>query len=191
MLVTFEGIDGVGKTTQISLLSQIYQDAIITKEPGGTELGAKIRQMLLNGDDISFRAEILLFLADRAEHYEKVIVPNRDRLILSDRGFISGIAYAMANEPDLDIEELLEFNKFALNGDLGDKFIFFKIDKNALLSRLKSRQADNIEARGIEYLLMVQDYMEILFRHIKLDVLYIDASEEILSINEKIKEFIE
>lgn len=190
MLVTFEGIDSVGKSTQISLLKEAYPDAIITKEPGGTPFGKSIREMLLNGDEISFRAEILLFLADRAEHYDKVIFPNLNSLILSDRGFVSGISYAMANDTTLDIEELLKFNEFALNGDLGDKFIFFKIDEATLLSRLKSRQMDNIESRGIEYLLMVQDYMEILFKNLKFDVLHIDASEEILIINEKIKEFI-
>lgn len=190
MLVTFEGIDGVGKSTQIKLLKKAYPDAIITKEPGGTEFGQKIRQMVLNGNDISFRAEILLFLADRAQHYEKVIAPNSKNLILSDRGFISGMAYAMANEPNLDIEELLMFNKFALKGNFGDKFIFFKIDKDTLISRLSTREKDSIEARGMEYLLRVQDYMEMILKNLKFKVLTVKADDEILAINEKIKEFI-
>lgn len=190
MLVTFEGIDGVGKSTQIKLLKQTYPDAIITKEPGGTEFGQKIRQMVLNGNDISFRAEILLFLADRAQHYEKVIAPNSKNFILSDRGFISGMAYAMANEPNLDIEELLMFNKFALKGNFGDKFIFFKIDKDTLISRLSTREKDSIEARGMEYLLRVQDYMEMILKNLKFKVLTVKADDEILAINEKIKEFI-
>ncbi|QKF64708.1 dTMP kinase [Campylobacter corcagiensis] len=190
MLVTFEGIDGVGKSTQIELLKKAYPDAIITKEPGGTEFGKKIRQIVLNGSDISFRAEILLFLADRAQHYEKVIAPNSKNLILSDRGFISGMAYAMANEPNLDIEELLMFNKFALKGNFGDKFIFFKIDKDTLISRLSTREKDSIEARGMEYLLRVQDYMEMILKNLKFKVLTVKADDEILAINEKIKEFI-
>ena len=92
MLVIFEGIDCVGKTTQINLLKEIYKDAIITKEPGGTKFGKKIRNLLLNGDEISKKAELFLFLADRNEHYEKVIKPNLNNLILSDRSLISGIS---------------------------------------------------------------------------------------------------
>ena len=84
-LVTFEGVDGAGKSTQISLLKEAYPDAIITKEPGGTKFGQSLRNLILNGSDISFRAEVLLFLADRAQHYEKVIKPNKNSLILSDR----------------------------------------------------------------------------------------------------------
>ncbi|NLK67053.1 MAG: dTMP kinase [Campylobacteraceae bacterium] len=190
MLVTFEGIDGAGKSTQISLLKETCPDAIITKEPGGTEFGKELRNLLLYENDISFRAEILLFLSDRAQHYEKIIKPNKDKLILSDRGFISGISYAMANEPELDIEELIMLNKFALDGDFGNKFVFFELDEQTLTKRISSRNLDNIEKRGIEYLLRVQDYMKIIFKNSKFDVLHINANDEILEINKKIKEFI-
>ena len=90
MLINFEGVDGVGKSTQINLLKQAYPDAIITKEPGGTQLGQMIREYLMSSaSKISGRAEIFLFLADRAEHYEKVLKPNYGNLILSDRSFVS------------------------------------------------------------------------------------------------------
>lgn len=192
MLVTFEGIDAVGKTTQLNLLKESYKDAIFTKEPGGTKFGESLRELLLNSSDISFRAEVLLFLADRSEHFEKVIKPNQNKLILSDRGFISGISYAMANEPDLNIDELLMLNKFALNDTLGDKFIFFKIDEKTLLERISKRDQslDSIEQRGIKYLLRVQDYMEMIFKNSKFKVLNINANDEILNIHKKIKEFI-
>lgn len=192
MLVTFEGIDAVGKTTQLNLLKESYKDAIFTKEPGGTKFGESLRELLLNSSDISFRAEVLLFLADRSEHFEKVIKPNQNKLILSDRGFISGISYAMANEPDLNIDELLMLNKFALNDTLGDKFIFFKIDEKTLLERISKRDQslDSIEQRGIKYLLRVQDYMEMIFKNSKFEVLNINANDEILNIHKKIKEFI-
>ncbi|MSN96824.1 dTMP kinase [Campylobacter sp. FMV-PI01] len=190
MLVTFEGIDGVGKTTQLNLLKEIYKDAIFTKEPGGTKFGEQLREILLN-QNISFRSEILLFLADRSEHYERVIKPNLGNLIISDRGFISGVAYAMANDPSLDIENLMLFNKFALNNDFGSKFVFFKIDEKSLISRLNLRHtSDNIEKRGIKYLLRVQDYMQMIFKNSKFNVLEIDANDEILNIHKKIKEFI-
>lgn len=190
MLVTFEGIDTVGKSTQIELLREIYPNAIITKEPGGTKFGQNIRELILNGEDISFKAEVFLFLADRAQHYEKVIKPNLNALILSDRGFISGISYAMANEPDLDIEKLISFNSFALDGNFGDKFIFFEIDEETLLKRVNLKTKDNIEKRGVEYLLRVQDYMKIIFKNSKFEILNINANDEILKIHEQIKEFI-
>ena len=146
MLINFEGVDGVGKSTQINMLKEIYKDAIITKEPGGTELGLMIREYLINNaSKISQRAEIFLFLADRAEHYEKVLKPNCGNLILSDRSFVSGLAYAMANDDNLDIKTLIELNKFALCSDFGDKFVFLKADENLIRQRLFSRgQNDDI-----------------------------------------------
>ena len=103
MYVIFEGIDGVGKSTQIARLAATFPQAIVTKEPGGTQLGEAVRSLVLGEDfkwrrgsvnlrevcgEISKRAELLLFLADRAEHYERVIKGSADRLVLSERGFI-------------------------------------------------------------------------------------------------------
>ena len=74
MLIFFEGIDGVGKSTQIELLKSVYRNYLITKEPGGTLLGEKLREILLESNlKISKTAELFLFLADRAEHFEKVL----------------------------------------------------------------------------------------------------------------------
>ncbi|ANE35860.1 dTMP kinase [Campylobacter iguaniorum] len=192
MLITFEGIDGVGKSTQISLLKSFIPNAIITKEPGGTEFGVKVREFLLqNANKICSRAEILLFLADRAEHYEKVIKPNYKELILSDRGFISGMAYAMASDENLDIAELLELNKFALKNDLGDKFVFLKADENLIKTRLFGRgTSDEIENRGIEYLMRVQGFMSIILADLKFDVLEVNAGLDINEIQDKIRKFI-
>lgn len=192
MLVIFEGIDGVGKTTQISLLKEFKKEAILTKEPGGTKFGNFIRDFLLkSGDKISIKTEILLFLADRAEHIQKIIKPNLHNLILSDRSFISGIAYAMANDDSLDIEELLRLNNFATNGIFGDKFIFLKADENLIKKRLFNRGTnDEIEKRGIDYLIRVQYFMNIIFDDLKFNVLQIDASKNINEIQEEIRSFI-
>ncbi|ANE32608.1 thymidylate kinase [Campylobacter hyointestinalis] len=192
MLITFEGIDGVGKSTQISLLKEFKPSAIITKEPGGTEFGSWVREFLLkNASKVCNKAEILLFLADRAEHYEKVIKPNYGNLVLSDRGFISGIAYAMANDDNLDISELLNLNKFALNGDLGDKFIFLKASEELIKDRLFTRgNSDDIEKRGVEYLMRVQGFMSIIFADLKFNVLEIDAGLSVSQIQEEIRKFI-
>ncbi|MBR2918381.1 MAG: dTMP kinase [Campylobacter sp.] len=192
MLINFEGVDGAGKSTQINLLKEIYKDAIITKEPGGTELGLMIRNYLMSSaSKISQRAEIFLFLADRAEHYEKVLKPNYGNLILSDRSFVSGLAYAMANDDNLDIKTLIELNKFALCSDFGDKFVFLKADENLIRQRLFSRgQNDDIESRGIEYLMRVQGFMSIILADLKFEVLEIDASLSPEIIHNKIRKFI-
>lgn len=190
MYILFEGIDGAGKSTQIARLAAAFPQAIVTKEPGGTKLGENLREILLKENDLDKRAEILLFLADRAEHSGKIIKPNSDKMILSDRGFVSGMAYALAGG-NFSFEELLSLNKFALQGNFPQKIVFFKADESTLRSRLNSRaQMDGIEARGFSYLLRVQDAMEEILQ--KLDVSYvtIDAALDEEKITNLIKEFI-
>ena len=190
MYVIFEGIDGAGKSTQIARLAAAFPQAIVTKEPGGTKLGENLREILLKENGLDKRAEILLFLADRAEHFGKIIKPNLDKMILSDRGFVSGMAYALAGG-NFSFEELLSLNKFALQGNFPQKIVFFKADESTLRSRLGSRaQMDGIEARGFVYLLRVQDAMEEILQ--KLDVRYvtIDAAMNEEKITNLIKEFI-
>ena len=190
MYILFEGIDGAGKSTQIARLAAAFPQAIVTKEPGGTKLGENLREILLKENDLDNRAEILLFLADRAEHSGKIIKPNSDKMILSDRGFVSGMAYALAGG-NFSFEEILSLNKFALQGNFPQKIVFFKADESTLRSRLGSRaQMDGIEARGFEYLLRVQDAMEEILQ--KLDVRYvtIGAAWNEEKITNLIKEFI-
>ena len=190
MYVIFEGIDGVGKSTQIARLAAAFPQAIVTKEPGGTKLGENLREILLKENGLDKRAEILLFLADRAEHFGKIIKPNSNKMILSDRGFVSGMAYALAGG-NFSFEELLSLNKFALQENFPQKIVFFKANESTLRSRLGSRtQMDGIEARGFGYLLKVQDAMEEILQ--KLDVRYvtIDAAMDEEKITNLIKEFI-
>ena len=190
MYILFEGIDGAGKSTQIARLAAAFPQAIVTKEPGGTKLGENLREILLKENDLDKRAEILLFLADRAEHSGKIIKPNSNKMILSDRGFVSGMAYALAGG-NFSFEELLSLNKFALQGNFPQKIVFFKANESTLRSRLGSRaQMDGIEARGFAYLLRVQDAMEEILQ--KLDVRYvtIDAALDEEKITNLIKEFI-
>ncbi len=189
MYIIFEGVDTCGKSTQIELLSKRLKDVIITKEPGGTDFGIKAREILLSNSLSSKRAELLLFLADRAEHYEKIIKPNIDKIILSDRGFLSGIGYALANN-DFNFDYLIELNKFALEDTFPDLIVFFKIDMQTLKARTNSKELDSIEERGLDYLLKVQDKM--IFSLKKLDIPYItiDASKDIESIYRKINNLI-
>lgn len=190
MYILFEGIDGAGKSTQIARLAAAFPQAIVTKEPGGTKLGENLREILLKENDLDKRAEILLFLADRAEHSGKIIKPNSDKMILSDRGFVSGMAYALAGG-NFSFEELLSLNKFALQGNFPQKIVFFKADESTLRSRLSSRaQMDGIEARGFEYLLRVQDAMEEILQRLDVRYVAIDAALDEEKITNLIKEFI-
>lgn len=187
MIVYFEGIDGVGKSTQIALLKEQFKGSIATCEPGGTGLGKELRQMIFKGK-ICSKAELFLFLADRAEHYASVLAPNKDKIILSDRGFVSGIAYGADN---FEIDELVYLNKFALNDDFEAKFVFFKADEKLIHTRLMKRaSSDSIEKRGIEYLMRVQGYMELVLKDLELSYLEINANDEISVINKKIIDFI-
>ena len=190
MYVIFEGIDGAGKSTQIARLAAAFPQAIVTKEPGGTKLGENLREILLKENGLDKRAEILLFLADRAEHFGKIIKPNSNKMILSDRGFVSGMAYALAGG-NFSFEELLNLNKFALQGNFPQKIVFFKADENTLRSRLGSRaQMDGIEARGFNYLLKVQDAMEEILQKLGVRYVTIDAALDEEKITNLIKEFI-
>lgn len=187
MYVLFEGIDTCGKTTQIELIAQKLDHVIITKEPGGTEFGKHARTILLQDSLTSKRAELLLFLADRAEHYAQIIKPNQDKLIISDRGFLSGIGYALTNG-DFDFEHLVELNKFALEGHFPDLVILFITNIETLTKRMGNKTLDGIELRGLEYLISVQNHMKESLEKLDISYLLIDATQEIEKIHAQILE---
>ena len=185
MYVIFEGIDTCGKSTQIELIAREHPEALITREPGGTEFGEKARKILLESQLRSKRAELLLFLADRAEHYEEIVRPNRGGLVVSDRGFLSGIGYALANG-GVELEELIALNHFALCGDWPDHIVFFETDEATLRERLGTKTADGIEERGIDYLLEVQRQMRHALERMALPHLIVDARKPVDLIHQKI-----
>lgn len=187
MYVLFEGIDTCGKTTQIELIAEKFENAIITKEPGGTEFGKHAREILLKDSLSSKRAELLLFLADRAEHYAEVINPNPNRLILSDRGFLSGIGYALANG-DFDFKHLLELNKFALEEKFPDLIVLFQTNLETLQTRMGEKTLDGIELRGLEYLISVQTHMRESLNKLEIPYLLVDATDSIETIHDAIFE---
>ena len=189
MYILFEGIDTCGKTTQIELLKQEFKEIIFTKEPGATEFGIKAREILLSGSIQSKKVELLLFLSDRAEHYEEIIKPNLNKTIISDRGFISGISYALANE-DFDFDTLLKLNRFSLEDTMPDKVILFKTNMQTLQQRMGEKTLDGIELRGLEYLLSVQDYMISSIEKIELNHIVIDASDSVENIYNRIRDYI-
>ncbi len=192
MYIIFEGIDTTGKSTQVELFASRHKNIVTTKEPGGTKVGVKLREILLESDEkLGVNAELLLFLSDRAEHYEKVVKPAlKENYVISDRGLISGISYALANHPELDRDFLLHVNKFALDGNLPDKVILFKTNYDLITSRLGNKEKDTIEKRGIEYLLKVQDLMKETLDALHVEYLEIDSADTIENIYKQIEEFI-
>lgn len=189
MYILFEGIDTCGKSTQIELMAKTHPEVIITKEPGGTSFGKKAREILLTDSLSSKRAELLLFLADRAEHYEEIVKPNRDKLVLSDRGFLSGIGYALASS-DFDFDLLIMLNKFALQDHLPDKVILFLMDFETLKERMSQKSLDGIELRGLEYLLSVQEHMKESLIKLGIPHLFVDATQSIDTIHTQINNFL-
>ncbi len=189
MYILFEGVDTCGKSTQIELLKKSYKNVIFTKEPGGTKTGEKIREIILNTNVKSKRAELFLFLADRAEHFKEVIEPNQNKIVISDRGFISGIAYSLANENRYK-DFLIKLNRFALEDHFPQKTVFFKTDYETIKNRMKNKKEDMIEKRGIEYLLKVQNIMEELLNELNLEHIVIDAKKNKEEINSIIKGYI-
>jgi len=191
MYILFEGIDRVGKTTQIELLSKKLENVLLTKEPGGSELGREIRRLLLHSNfNPSPKAQLFLFLADRAQHIQEVIKPNLSKkLIVSDRGFISGIAYAFANG-GLSLKELCYLNALAQDGVYPDKIIFLEISKVELKKRIESFSLDNIEKEGVEYLLKVQKVIKRVLPLLKIPYLHLDATLSKEELHSRILNFI-
>jgi dTMP kinase len=186
MYLILEGIDTAGKSTQIDILKQKYPMSIFTKEPGGTDLGIKIREMALSGKATSKVAEMFLFLADRAQHSYEIIKQNPDDMIISDRGVISGIAYAK----DVPMEIAISLNLIALNGAVPNKIVVLELSKKELEKRLLAKENDIIESRGINYLLEIQLRMKQAIQKLEFDAVFIDASKSISQIANEIQEFI-
>ncbi|MEA2017857.1 MAG: dTMP kinase [Campylobacterota bacterium] len=193
MYIVIEGIDTAGKSTQLDILKQKHPEAIFTKEPGGTKIGLKLREMVLNGEAKSKVAEMFLFLADRAEHSYEIVKKHPDDIIISDRGFLSGIAYAQT----APLEIAISLNIMALNGAMPDKIIILELTKKELEYRLSQKEQDSIEKRGSEYLLDIQTRMIEAINMInsmgqkKIDLLIVDATKPIETIEEEIQSFLE
>jgi len=185
MYVAVEGIDTAGKSTQIRRLAEAFPGAVITKEPGGTPAGAKIRSLLLDEGVSSHTAELLLFLADRAEHVESVVRPNVRNLVISDRSVLSGLAYAMVQK-HFDPDVLVGLNRFATGGLLPERAFLLRLSPEELEFRLSQKEHDAIEARGTEYLLGIQEALIEAAGLLGIELTIIDASESIEAITQTI-----
>ena len=176
MYIAIEGIDTAGKSTQIAKLAKHFPDAIITKEPGATEIGKEIRDIVLSARTKSKKAEFLLFLADRAEHMQEVIQPNLDKMIISDRSAVSGVAYALI-QGEVSKEDLVSLNNFATDNTYPQKVFLLRLTKKELNFRLSQKDLDGIELRGSDYLLNIQDAIIEATKLLGLELVEIDATQ--------------
>jgi dTMP kinase len=186
MYFILEGIDTAGKSTQLDILKQKYPSAIFTKEPGGTPLGNKIRDIVLQGEASSKVSEMFLFLADRAQHSFEIIRQNPDEMIISDRGVISGIAYAK----DIPMDIAITLNLIALNGAVPTKIVLLELTKEELEKRLSQKTNDAIEKRGSQYLIDVQERMKQAIKELNFDAKFIDARLSVSEIAKEIQDFL-
>lgn len=155
LLISFEGGDGVGKSTQLGLLADhlagLGHEVVRTREPGGTPLGVELRNAVLHGDHVSPRTEALLYATDRAHHVDTVIRPALERgaVVLTDRYLDSSVAY-QGDGRDLGAEEVERLSLWATDGLLPQLTVLLDLDPAVGLGRLTGAP-DRLESAGLDF----------------------------------------
>jgi dTMP kinase len=195
-LISFEGIDGCGKSTQAKLLHERFLSegvpTLLTKEPGGARLGEALRKILLGDKNLNMaiETEVYLYAADRAEHVREVILPAlaAGKTVVTDRFLDSSLAYQGAL--GFDVEKNLAINAPALAGVLPDLTVLLKISPEdaAKRNRNERKLPDRIEARAPAYHEKVAEIYAALSERFSERYFTVDASLPAEELHEKIAE---
>lgn len=151
--LSFEGGEGVGKSTQARLLgewlrAELGREVVLTREPGGTTLGMELRNAVLHGEDLDARTEALLYAADRAHHVHALVRPSlaRGAVVITDRYLDSSVAY-QGDGRDLGAAEVEQLSLWATEGLLPDLTVLLDLDPLVGLTRLTG-DPDRLERAG-------------------------------------------
>ena len=191
MFVSFEGADGSGKSTQAELLHAALveegRDVVLTREPGGTELGEAVRTLVLNGPVMGAWAEATLFAASRAEHVEAVIRPALERGagVLCDRYLDSSLAY-QGIARGLGIDAVLQLNLAVTGGLLPDVTFLLLLDPDVATGR--HVDPDRLEREGTELQAKVDAAYRKLAERFPDRIVTIDATREPEAIAKEVRE---
>ena len=159
LFITLEGGDGTGKSTQSALIGEWYtqqgREVVFTREPGGTDLGNELREIVLHSrGHIAPRAEALLYAADRAHHIATVVRPALERgaVVIQDRYLDSSVAYQGAGRV-LDPDEVRHVSMWATEGLVPDVTVLLDLDPVIGRDRLDAanKQFDRLEAEAVEF----------------------------------------
>lgn len=193
--ITLEGGDGSGKTTQAEMLESWLADAghtvLRTREPGGSEVGQLIRDIVLHHTgEIAPRAEALLYAADRANHVATVVQPalNRGEIVLQDRYLDSSVAYQGAGRV-LDGSQVRDLSLWATEGALPDLTLLLDLDPAAARVRLDAadKPFDRLEAEKLDFHTRVREAFLALAKAEPGRFLVVDASASPEHIAEQIR----
>ncbi len=191
-LISFEGIEGVGKSTQITLIQEWLKtkglSSKLIREPGSTEFGEKIRDLLLSNDsDISAHTELLLMFAARAEMVNEHMINSKEDIILCDRYFHASIAYqGYGRKLSLELIENLIQN---INCPIPDLTIIYDLDVRLGFKRKANDDIDRIESAGENFFEDVRKGYQQIAKD-REEVVILDASQSIDVLNQQTKELI-
>jgi len=192
VFVTFEGLDGSGTTTQSELLRQHLEEAgrevVLTREPGGTELGERVRELVLDGPEISPWAEAALFAAARAELVAEVIQPALERGadVVCDRYLDSSLAY-QGIARGLGVDRVLALNVNAIRGILPDVTFLLLVDPEEA-QRRSGPPGDRIEREGGEFLREVDKAYRELGSAFAARITMLDASRSVDEVAKEVRD---